>query len=204
MKPTLLFFTTILSATMNFSMIPSAYAAAAGNDNHDIVHDIRGQVVRNTFGNCVITKWMSASEECAKPKKVARVVPSRHQIADEERTVYFPFNKTSLTATERQKLDSLADVLKSADEISGVNIVGYADRIGTASYNERLSQSRAQVVENYLRSRGYLKTAVAQTRWLGESAPVSQCSDTLSRAALIACLQTDRRVTVDITYEDSQ
>lgn len=194
MKTRILLATTMLNAGL--ALIPIFPVQAAAPDNRDVVHDMRGQVVRNTFGNCVRTRWTSASDECR------QMAQTRRQIADEERTVYFEFNKTGLMASEQRKLDSLVSVLKPMKDISGVSIVGYADRIGTTSYNERLSERRARVVEQYLRQRGYLHATVAKTRWLGESVPVTECTNNLARSALITCLQKDRRVTVEIKYEE--
>ncbi len=104
--------------------------------------------------------------------------------------------------SEQSKLNSLAKALQSMNYITGVSIVGYADRIGNTGYNKKLSERRAKVVEAYLRARGYLNTSVADTRWLGESVPITVCHDGLDRSALIACLQKDRRVTVEIKYKD--
>lgn len=200
MQTGIFFLTTILSAGLVLGLTSSAQAAEP--DNRDIVHDMRGQVVRNTFGNCVRTRWASGSDECHDKQQAQKI--ERRQIADEERTVYFEFNKARLMESEQRKLDSLANTLKSMSDISSVSIVGYADRIGTLSYNERLSKQRAGVVEKYLRQHGYLNTTVAKTRWLGESVPITECAENLERGALIACLQKDRRVTVEIKYEDDQ
>ena len=42
-----------------------AGAAQAGQlDNNDVVTDERGQVVVNTFGNCVRTKWEGGHSGC--------------------------------------------------------------------------------------------------------------------------------------------
>ncbi len=190
----------ILTALLSTSLVPSAQAAEP--DNRTVVHDKRGQVVKNTFGYCVRTRWVAGSDECQAIPQAKKA--ERHAIADEERTVYFEFNKTRLMESEQHKLNSLATTLKSMDDITGVSVVGYADRIGTASYNERLSKQRAGTVEKYLRQRGYLKTTLAKTRWLGESAPITQCPDSLSREALVTCLQKDRRVTVEIKYRDDK
>lgn len=191
----------LLSVLLTLGLASASHAAAT--DNRDVVHDKFGQVVRSTFGTCVRTGWPAAGDECAKAPVVQTRLAKRQPISDEQRTVYFEFNSTRLVDSERSKLESLANTLKPMDDILGVSIVGYADSIGTPSYNERLSKRRAQVVETYLRERGYLKTTVAQTRWLGESAPVTQCPDNLEHTALVACLQKDRRVTVEINYEKS-
>ncbi len=199
MKINTLLFTTILSAGLVLGIATSAEARAS--NNHGVVHDTRGQVIRNTFGNCVRTDWATEGDECRGTYYVTQARPNGpFEISDEERTVYFEFNRTRLLDSERQKLDSLANELKSMDDISGVNIVGYADRIGTDSDNERLSEQRAVVVEKYLRAQGYLNTSIANTRWVGESGSITQCSDNLGRNALVNCLETDRRVTVEIKY----
>lgn len=179
----------------------------AANDMRDVVRDKNNEIVHNTFGNCVRTGWVSAEDECgAKEPQVQAATPAvvpaavQSQVAREDRTVYFEFNKATIMASERQKLDSLSNVLKSAKDVRDINIVGYADRMGTTSYNERLSRKRALAVESYLKAQGYLKTNVVNTRWLGESAPVTECPASLQRRALIACLQKDRRVEIEFNY----
>lgn len=177
----------------------TATPALAQPDVRDVVHDARGQVVRSTFGDCVRIRWVGSSDICRMQAQLVQPTP-RREIAQEERTVYFEFDKARLMESEWRKVDSLADILKSERDIQGVQIVGYADRIGSESYNDRLSQRRARTVESYLKSRGYLNTTIAKTRWLGESVPVTKCPDGLSRSELIACLQRDRRVEVEIEY----
>lgn len=201
MKTRNLLLTTILSASVAFSAISSVQASPI---NLGVVHDERGGVVTSTNGNCVRTKWLTDGDECQRSyQQVARVQEVRYpQIDEEQRTVYFGFNQTNLMDSERSKLDSLANVLKSANGIERVRIVGYADRIGTANYNDRLSERRAKVVEEYLRQNGYLNTTTANTRGLGETVPSTSCKDNLKRSALINCLEMDRRATVEIKYSE--
>lgn len=199
-------FTTILGAGLALGTAPPARSADPAN--RAAVHDSNDQLVRGTLGHCVRINWVTASDEC-RPVRMAQAAPppkpmqftEYEPIPDQDRTVYFAFNKSTLQDSERRKLDSLATTLKQRNEISGVRIVGFADRIGTATDNDRLSERRARTVETYLRERGYLKTALARTRWLGESSPTTECSGALGRNALIACLQSDRRVTVEINYQ---
>lgn len=200
MKTTKIFLSTILSASF---MLAFNVPAQAKDDNRDVVHDARGQVIKNSFGNCVRIRWSSGGDECGIKSPEPEVAKTVHtQIPDEQRTVYFEFNKTTLMASEQSKLGTLANTLKEMNDISGVSIVGYADRIGTEKYNEELSKHRAESVEKYLRTHGYLNTSVAKTRWLGESTPITECADTLSRGEQILCLQKDRRVTVEVKYKD--
>lgn len=177
--------------------------ALAEQDMRDVVRDERGNVVMNSFGNCVRTRWASANDPCAPPAE--RPAPREERrvsapIGIEERTVYFEFDKHSLTLQARERLNNLARILKSDRNVKEAQIVGYADRIGTPSYNERLSQKRAESVRGHLSSQGVINSRVTETRWLGESVPATNCPDTLSRPALIACLQKDRRVEVEVEY----
>ncbi|MBY0407544.1 MAG: hypothetical protein K2Q01_07615, partial [Rickettsiales bacterium] len=74
--------------------VPAA-AQAQGADYYDVVRDERGDVVHNSFGNCVRTRWIRAQDACgAVPVKA---VQKRAYIAKDERTVYFEFDKAHLT-----------------------------------------------------------------------------------------------------------
>jgi outer membrane protein OmpA-like peptidoglycan-associated protein len=125
-------------------------------------------------------------------------------LSREERTVYFGFNLASLSSEMKTRLDGLAGVLRSDSQVKGARIVGYADRIGNPVYNEKLSKKRAENVRQYLIARGLINTQVADTRWLGASAPSTDCASGLSHTALVDCLQKDRRVEVEIDFTPDQ
>jgi OOP family OmpA-OmpF porin len=172
--------------------------AHAATDNRDAVRDYREQFVRSSTGDCVRTRWQTGEDPCAPKQEVKE--KAHRELAKEERTVYFDFNKSSLTPQASKKLNSLATAIKSDAQIKQARIVGYADRIGNPSYNERLSEKRAQTVRSYLVRQGVVTAKKTETRWFGETAPVTNCPDTLSRQELIGCLQKDRRVEVEIDY----
>ncbi len=178
-------------------------AAFADKDTRDVVHNSSGKVVVNSFGNCVRTQWVNPQgDECAPDaaQQETKAVSAARNLKKEERTVYFEFDKYRLTAESKQKLDSLANVLKSDAEVKSATIVGYADPIGTKAYNEQLSKRRALAVQNYLVSRGYLNTNMTNTRWLGEDSPKASCPTKMPRKERIACLQPDRRVEMEIDF----
>lgn len=175
-------------------------------DAREVVRDsASGTVARTTNGQCVRTKWMTNHDEC---KTEAALPPPPVEVRNrtaaslsrEERTVYFGFNQASLSPGMKERLDSLADVLRSEKQVKGARIVGYADRIGDTVYNEKLSKKRAESVRNYLSGRGFINTSVADVRWLGERSPAAECEDDLPRPQLIDCLQQDRRVEVEIDF----
>jgi outer membrane protein OmpA-like peptidoglycan-associated protein len=183
------------------------------SDSQDVVHDeVNGSVIHSTSGACVRTKWMSPSDICAPaeppPTPVAHVAPPPPpppppppiKLSREERTVYFVFNKDGLTPEMKQRLDTLAAKLKSDKDVKGARIIGYADRIGHPDYNEKLSKKRAENVSEYLIAKGIINTKVADTRWLGATTPITDCSSKLKKPKLVDCLQPDRRVEVEIDY----
>lgn len=61
-------------------------------------------------------------------------------------TVYFDFDKYTVSATERAKVDAIIGQAQATDLI----IAGYTDQFGTEEYNLGLSDRRAQAVRDYL------------------------------------------------------
>lgn len=99
----------------------------------------------------------------------------------------------------KERLTAVANRLKSYQSIETLTISGHTDRLGSDSYNDPLSARRAATALAYLESLG-VKAAKAQALGKGEREPVTtQCADQLPRAQLIACLQPDRRVTIEVT-----
>lgn len=73
-------------------------------------------------------------------------------------TIYFGFDKYSVSPEGRKDLDSIANYAKR----DGIYIIGYSDYIGTEEYNMALSDKRAQAVKNYLNDQGSATSAVIQ------------------------------------------
>ena len=197
--------TLMLTGLVLASSVGLAHAEA---DYRDAVQSAGGQIVHSTNGNCVRTQWLNdenvCGPHCAEQQTVKQqtVVQQRKArpaagLTREERTVYFAFDRANLSPEAQARLDTLAGVLKSDQSVKQARIVGYADRIGTETYNERLSQKRAQTVRDYLIAKGTTTARVTETRWVGESEPSTNCPAE-ARSQLIACLQNDRRVEVEI------
>ncbi|HUG76666.1 MAG TPA: OmpA family protein [Burkholderiales bacterium] len=114
-----------------------------------------------------------------------------------ETDVLFPFDKAELRDSGRRKLDEIAEGLKGA-QIEEVIAVGHTDRIGPASYNEKLSRERAEAVKSYLTEKG-ISGAKVVAEGRGKAQPVTgDACKGLKDARLIACLQPDRRVEIEV------
>ena len=114
-------------------------------------------------------------------------------------TELFEFDKATLKPRQ-PKLDEIADAMRRNPQIDNVRITGYTDRLGSDEYNMKLSQRRADAVKDYLVGKG-VESRRLQAVGRGKANPVVQCGDK-DRAALIRCLEPNRRVEVEqITIE---
>jgi OOP family OmpA-OmpF porin len=108
----------------------------------------------------------------------------------------FGFDRIVLKPEGRALLHKLADRIGRAD-FGGMEIVGHADRIGSDSYNQLLSERRAGAVRDYLVARG-LDSQKLSARGVGTSEPATlagECSG-LRGVRLKDCLQPDRYVEI--------
>lgn len=195
---------TLLTAAslVVLSFTASAYAAPS----EDAAYDKNKGPVVDSRGNCVRTQWQDKNDPCAPPapapKPIARPVPkpAAPVIAREARTIYFDFNKDSLTAESTAKLDQLADVINTSTAITDVTIHGFTDQIGTDSYNQALANKRVAAAKEYLDSKSRLK-AEGDIRGLGKSSPEAACATVKKRAEKITCMAKERRVEIEFNAQ---
>ena len=111
----------------------------------------------------------------------------------------FGFDKATIRPEGKAALDTFAREMVGT-QFSVIVVNGYADRVGSAAYNQTLSLQRADAVKAYLVAGG-LDASKITTTGLGEANPVTQagdCKASLPTAELRTCLQPDRRVDVDV------
>ena len=208
----------LLAATLGLC----ASLAQAQAPNAIYVTDSRDLVVMSGFGLCWHTQfWTPAAaatdpngckcdkdlipKEICEPKAVkpadADVVVAPAKFGEKitlAADALFDFNKSTLRPEGKAKLD---DVAAKADKLvlEVVIAVGHADRIGSAAYNQKLSEKRAAAVKDYMVSKGIPANRI-YTEGKGSKQPVTkpdQCKGAKS-AKVIACLQPDRRVDIEI------
>jgi outer membrane protein OmpA-like peptidoglycan-associated protein len=109
--------------------------------------------------------------------------------------ILFDFESARLNAKARTRLEQALPKFAAA---SGTRFLvrGYADRIGSSRYNQRLSQKRAEAVRDYLVAKGLPADSI-QAVCLGSTIPPTECHQK-KRSALRACLAPDRRVITEI------
>ncbi|WP_299490181.1 OmpA family protein [uncultured Shewanella sp.] len=94
--------------------------------------------------------------------------------------VTFGVDQTNLSQGAKNVLNSVAVVAKKYDN-TRLNVLGYTDSSGSASYNLRLSQVRASEVANYLMSR-QIKSSRLSSQGMGEVAPIASNSTKAGRS----------------------
>ncbi len=189
--------------------------------------DTSGKIWKNSYGEC----WKSgmwtpamAIPECdpslvkkPEPKKVVEAAPAPAPVpmgpekpAFEKITLQaetlFDFDKSVIHPEGKQHLNAeVVTKMKQYPQVEAILVTGHADRIGTDAYNQSLSERRANAVKDYLVSQG-IEAGRIQTAAKGESEPVVACSDVKGKEnsknkPLIACLQPNRRVVVEVEVQ---
>ena len=65
-------------------------------------------------------------------------------------TVYFDFDRSSVKASERSKIEDVANQLKNAAPGMDLVVEGHCDERGTEEYNRALGERRALAIREYL------------------------------------------------------
>ena len=113
----------------------------------------------------------------------------------------FDFDKATLKPAGKQDLDKFAANLRGA-KYDVITVTGHTDRIGSRAYNKVLSTRRADTVKNYLVDPSGIPAGKIAAKGIDESQPVTKpgdCKGKKATKALIACLQPDRRVDVEVS-----
>lgn len=180
-------------ATAALLTVLAGSALAHNHDIQDIVRDQRGAPVTSAVtGDCVYSTYQTTdvANPCTTGK--APVV----DLAD--RTFFFGFDSAKLTPEATAKLDKIAALIMAAGNQHTAKVTGFADRVGSNSYNQKLSLRRADAVQKYLIAKGVSKTQVTEIKGVGETAPVTTCKGDAVTKKLVACLKPDRRVELTI------
>ncbi|OIQ92505.1 outer membrane protein A precursor [mine drainage metagenome] len=113
----------------------------------------------------------------------------------------FQFGKATMLPAGKRDLDEFAAKLKGAD-FELITVTGHTDRIGSHAYNMKLSTRRAETVKNYLVEAAGISADKISAKGVDGSDPVTRpgdCKGVKVTKKLIACLQPDRRVEVEVT-----
>ena len=197
----------MLKSFAKYTLVAAVAAASAGAAQAQSYVTAGGTAVRSADGACWRTaSWTpdTASEECD-PQFVAKAPAAAVKMVPVSYTaeVLFAFNDDRLGGDALKRLDELTQRLVVM-EIDTITAAGHADVIGSSHYNQLLSARRVWAVRDYLAARGItLELVRLEAKGDREPTAADACGFTGleqdSKAKLIACLQPDRRVKLEVT-----
>lgn len=151
------------------------------------VVDGSGKIVGTGSGLCLHTgSWTPADavrgcDPVAEKKSVSVALSG---------DVLFAFDSAVLTPAGRSALDEVSKQITGGT----VRVVGHADRIGNSSYNQQLSERRAQAVAKYLGSKSQAKFVATGVGSTQPTEGTKLCTGMRDFEKYKACLAPDRRV----------
>ena len=105
------------------------------------------------------------------PPGPARVVLTESNIAIMDK-VQFETGKAALLPASHALLDEVAKMLKDNPQVELISVEGHTDSTGSADFNRKLSQQRAESVAKYLSNKG-VKAARMEPKGFGPDRPVA-------------------------------
>ena len=205
-----------VSCVLALGILSGAASAQTKPADTAYVTDGRGAVVRSPFGLCWHSSFGPAvyNAECdpnPAPVKVAEATqpppppppsaaapkPAGGKVTLDADTL-FDFDKAVLRPAGMTALDEFLEKMKGIDA-EVIIAVGHADRFGSDAYNQSLSERRAASVKTYLGTKGIAANRV-HTEGRGEKEPITKADECkgAKSAKVIACLQPDRRVEIEV------
>ena len=135
--------------------------------------------------------------------EVTRLESALGQVAETRRTALglvmnlgsdylkFEFDKAELRPEDRELLSKVAGILMTSKDYT-LSVNGHSDDVGTADYNQKLSERRAQAVRDYLVKAG-LSADILSVEGHGKSLPLVKGTTDAARGK-------NRRVELGIVY----
>ncbi len=158
----------------------------------------------NDPAGCSCDKDLMPREKCepaaAKPAAAAAAPKKCDFTAVLKDDQLFAYNKATLNKAAQAQLDKeVIAKMANCNPVSMVLVTGHTDRLGSQTYNQKLSEKRAEVVKAYLVKKG-VKADLIETMGAGKTQPVPgvKCDDKQPKKKLIACLAPNRRTVVEV------
>ena len=167
-----------------------------GKGDNAAVGAIVGAVVGGVAGGLIGNRMDKQAEKIENTLPGAEVIRTQEGIQvilDENSDVRFDYDSSGLTAAAQSNLDKLVGIFNEYPD-TDILIVGHTDSKGSESYNQGLSERRANSVVSYLKSKG-VKSSRLSAIGQGETAPRASNDTDAGRAQ-------NRRVEFAITANE--
>ena len=174
--------------------VAGAIVGAAIDNNRGHHSAKRGAViggVAGTAAGAIVGAMMDKQERELRQIEgvsVSRTAPDELKVTVRN-DVLFDFNSAGLRQASQDSLREMANVFDKYPSTT-ISVQGHTDSIGSAAYNQRLSERRARAVANYLENLG-VRSSRLETVGYGKSQPRATNSTAEGR-------QLNRRVEIKI------
>jgi outer membrane protein OmpA-like peptidoglycan-associated protein len=123
---------------------------------------------------------MTAAAQAALANLAAVKEEERGLVITLSGSVLFASSKSTLLPAARDRLNQVAEALMATKERNLI-VEGHTDSQGSSSYNQGLSQQRAEAVRSYIISRGYPGDLIL-AQGIGEDRPIADNANAEGRA----------------------
>lgn len=173
------------------------YALTAGDEKFLVQYDLQANAIP-FVGQFGVRPLATRPTGPAVTARSGEFDPDKPSIVTLVWTESFDFNRAQLSAEVRAKLDSeVIPKLKDFAEIRHINVNGHSDILGSPTYNQQISEKRAEAVRTYLVSQGASADKI-EVFGFGKTLPIKSCRGTKGRKAIIECLAPNRRVQIEV------
>jgi outer membrane protein OmpA-like peptidoglycan-associated protein len=128
---------------------------------------------------CPKVAGLAELKGCPAPKEVI-TKEAKAKLDAYAKTIYFNSSKSTFKGGVTDKLDAIAAIMKEYDR-ANFTIEGHTDSQGAKAYNQKLSESRANAVMDYLVSKGIASQRLSAAGF-GEDYPVASNKTRAGRA----------------------
>ncbi len=137
---------------LTIAALAGLFATSTAVAATDSLIDRQGDFVRDRQGDCVLVK--DGVPGCGV------VIQDLTFSAD----TFFAFDKAELRPQGRELLDKVAaELVKHANDVKSIALVGHTDSVGSEKYNLGLSERRANSVRTYLVEKGVNPAIITAT-----------------------------------------
>lgn len=145
----------------------------AEEETEEVVDEVADEVIEVVEPpiETEIEEIEQAEEIVAEAEEVIAEEPVQDMRMYKVKPVFFRFDSYDLSSNAKAKLDEIAEVMKSFEQIK-LEIQGHTDAMGPVVYNQYLSEKRAESVKNYLVSQGVSASRLT-TIGLSENQPTA-------------------------------
>ncbi|MFK7899307.1 MAG: OmpA family protein [Cyclobacteriaceae bacterium] len=162
------------------TLINSVETSSDGRYSFDVEHNIDYFLIAEKASYTIVEDHFM--EEETRVKKITKNIVLGKLLDTSKKAgkwtivlpVNFDYKEYNITETENAKLIELASILKQNTDVS-IEVYSHTDCRGNNSYNESLSNKRANSIRSFLIQQGVKVSQITSFMGMGETAPLVKC-----------------------------